>query len=1355
MLIDGIALTEGSVLSNLTVQSGTTYPISATIGELFYRTDAPNVGLYCYDGSTWQITADSTALTTHIADTSLHLTSSENTWIDAITATSTEVNYLSGVTSSVQSQFGGKVSKTGDTLSGNLDLGNNNIISLASPVSASDAATKQYVDNVATGLNVKQSVRAATTANITLSGTQTIDGVAVIAGDRVLVKNQTTAAQNGIYIAAAGAWARSVDTDNSPAGEVVAGIFTFVTEGTLNADTGWTLTTNNPITLGTTDLTFTQFSSSISGVSTFNTRTGAVTLSSGDVTTALTYTPYNATNPSSYITGVALTDDGIYNAYCYPMLSATTSGPVSGARLSSTKLTFHPAQGNLAAPAFVGNGYNITGINPANITGGGLIPVAALPTATSSTLGAVKIDGTTITINGSGVISSVNTYTLPVASTSSLGGVKVDGTTVTINGAGVISSAGSYTLPTASASVLGGIKIGSGLSIDGSGVVTASGGGSLPTQTGNSGKYLTTDGTTASWGTVASGGGSGSSTAVVTRATMSANQTVTSGVMTKILFNGTTFDTTGAFNTTTNRFQPATAGYYEISGWISPVGSTVTIVAVNLYKNGSAGQVPLWVANSGMAVGSVYDYTDTVYMNGTTDYLEIYGQVSGTGTTQFQASNTIMQAKLISGVGGSNITPVVFKGYPSSAQSLTSNTWTKVNMNAASIDTAASLDAVNYRFNPKTPGYYQIDFLVNGTGGSGYTRIISRVDMNGTTAIYSSNADMPSTNNAPGSVGNGILYMNGSTDYLELFAFMTASSPSISANQAFTYLAASLITASTASSSAIAASAYRGAVAQTLTANQYNKIQLNSEFYDTNNAFDTGVNYRFTAPQAGYYSVNGNVSIVATSGHTGGAAAVYKNGVYYCAGNYNAAATAQQGNYSVATNMYLNIGDYLELWGYGTGTGLTTNTGTASVDTHLDVVLVAGNQAQTQTPVVFRAQASATQALTTATYTVINLDTATFDTAGSFISATKRFSPKIAGHYQISAGVYLTGVAITSIEAHIYKNGAAWEIASNLQPSGTIGMANVGGIVYLNGTTDYLTLIGYYNGTSASTNNNPALTFMDGHLISATATPAAVAFRAQNPASNQSITAGAWTKVTLTVEGFDTNNYYDAPNSKFMPTLAGYYYITGSVNGSGTGLSAVVSGLYKNGVLYKQGNTSTTGGSATVFTVDDIVFMNGSTDYIELWGLVGATSGAIFTASGCVFSGFLISSQGAPATVTNVGTVKVGSGLAVTTDGTLSTSSTVPQPVAGCVFNGIAAGFTVNKAWNGTLTRISAGLYQFTFTTAMADTNYGVVIQDNCTANQLGHSQVGSVTTTGFRVLHFENQVATDTGPQTTVIVYN
>jgi len=139
-----------------------------------------------------------------------------------------------------------------------VSLNSQKITNLATPTADTDAATKAYVDASRSGLDVKASVRAATTANITLSGTQTVDGVALIAGDRVLVKDQSTASANGIYVVAASTWSRSTDADTDA--EVTSGMFTFVEEGTVNADSGWVLSTNNPIVVGSTSLAFAQFS---------------------------------------------------------------------------------------------------------------------------------------------------------------------------------------------------------------------------------------------------------------------------------------------------------------------------------------------------------------------------------------------------------------------------------------------------------------------------------------------------------------------------------------------------------------------------------------------------------------------------------------------------------------------------------------------------------------------------------------------------------------------------------------------------------------------------------------------------------------------------------------------------------------------------------------------------------------------------------------------------------------------------------------------------------------------------------------------------------------------------------------
>jgi len=126
---------------------------------------------------------------------------------------------------------------------------------------ATSLVSKEYVDAVKVGLDFKDSVRVASTASVTISGPgAAIDGITLSSNDRVLLKNQSTGSENGIYVfnGAASAMTRATDADASS--EVTAGMFVFVEEGTANADQGFVLTTDGTITVGSTSLAFTQFS---------------------------------------------------------------------------------------------------------------------------------------------------------------------------------------------------------------------------------------------------------------------------------------------------------------------------------------------------------------------------------------------------------------------------------------------------------------------------------------------------------------------------------------------------------------------------------------------------------------------------------------------------------------------------------------------------------------------------------------------------------------------------------------------------------------------------------------------------------------------------------------------------------------------------------------------------------------------------------------------------------------------------------------------------------------------------------------------------------------------------------------
>jgi hypothetical protein len=260
-----------------------------------------------------------------------------------------------------------------------VDMNAQRLIGLADPVNPQDAATKAYADAIASGIKPKDPVRAATTANIALTGTQTVDGVALLAGDRVLVKNQTTASQNGIYVVAAGAWSRSADADSS--GEVQGGMYTLVLEGTTLALTGWVLTTTGAITLDTTALTFGQYSGAATVVAGGGvTRTGnTLDVGAGHGIQVNADTVQIAPASLTDADVAAANKDGATGTPSMRTLGPgpTQAAPGNDARLSDQRT---PTDGSVTGPkiaagAVTYNKLNVTGqivgsdINPANIDG--------------------------------------------------------------------------------------------------------------------------------------------------------------------------------------------------------------------------------------------------------------------------------------------------------------------------------------------------------------------------------------------------------------------------------------------------------------------------------------------------------------------------------------------------------------------------------------------------------------------------------------------------------------------------------------------------------------------------------------------------------------------------------------------------------------------------------------------------------------------------------------------------------------------------------------------------------------------------------------------------------------------------
>lgn len=235
------------------------------VGRLIYNTTEDVIKWY--DGSGWRKTihsvsssgSNAAALTISESNGSVTVSPNLATASDPGVMSATDKAKLDAATASNTASTLVFRDSSGDFAAN--DITANKVTGLSSPTADTDAANKAYVDAARSGLDVKQSVRAATTgSDISLSNSTTsVDGVTLADGDRVLVKDQSTGSENGIYVVStSGNWARSSDADSSA--EVTAGLFTFVAEGAVNADSGWVLTTNDTITLDTTALEFAKFS---------------------------------------------------------------------------------------------------------------------------------------------------------------------------------------------------------------------------------------------------------------------------------------------------------------------------------------------------------------------------------------------------------------------------------------------------------------------------------------------------------------------------------------------------------------------------------------------------------------------------------------------------------------------------------------------------------------------------------------------------------------------------------------------------------------------------------------------------------------------------------------------------------------------------------------------------------------------------------------------------------------------------------------------------------------------------------------------------------------------------------------
>jgi len=342
------------------------------------------------------------------------------------------------------------------------------------PSGPTDIVNLLALQSYAAGISWKQPVACATLTNITLSGLQTIDGYTTLSGDRVIVKNQTTTANNGIYIASSGAWSRSSDANTW--NELVSAI-AFVEYGS-QAGSAWFCTVTPGGTLGTTPVTWSQFTTS----ATYNAGTGLTlsgfTFSITNIGTAGTYgsasaVPVFTTNAQGQVTSVTNTSISITNSQVSGLGTmstqnansvAITGGSINGTSIGGSSAASITGTTITATSSFSGSGSGLTGTASGLSIGGNAATATSAGSVTNSITfnnsGSGAVSGTTY--NGS-VAQTISYNTVGAPSTTGTGASGTWGINITGNSATVtngVYTTGSYSNPSWITSILGSIVSG-------------------------------------------------------------------------------------------------------------------------------------------------------------------------------------------------------------------------------------------------------------------------------------------------------------------------------------------------------------------------------------------------------------------------------------------------------------------------------------------------------------------------------------------------------------------------------------------------------------------------------------------------------------------------------------------------------------------------------------------------------------------------------------------------------------------------------------------------------------------------------------------------------------------------------
>ena len=620
-----------------------------------------------------------------------------------------------------------------------------------SPVNSTDIVNKYYVDSVAQGLNPKASCQVATTANITLSGLQAIDGYTTLAGDRVLVKNQTTSSQNGIYLASASAWTRATDMD---VWAEVAGAYTVILNGG-QADTGWVCNASTTGTIGTTAMPWVQFSGSATyyagtgltlASNTFSiTNTGVTAASYGSASQTLTAT----VNAQGQLTSLAATSIAIANTQVSGLGTMSTQsassvsitgGAIDGTTLGATTASTVRGTTITATTQFTGAGTGLTGTATSlNIGGNAATATTASATTTAVTFnnaGAGGVSGSTF--NGATALTvSYNTIGAPSTTGSGASGtwaIGISGNAATVTNG--VYTTGSYSNPTWITSISGSIVSGA--------VSTATTATNIAGGTAGALAYNTASGTTTflALGTsnyVLTAGAT--SPQYVAQSTLSVGSATSATTATNLAGGAAGYIPYQSASSTTSFLSAGTSGQVLTSGgsgaptWSAPMA--VTTVTDDTTTN--ATRYPLFANQTSGTITNEYTSSTKLQFNPSTGIFTATG-FSGSGAGLTSIPNSALNNSSIT-VGSTAISLGSSATTIAGLTSVTSTTFVgALTGNASSATTATTAtNATNIAITDNTStnaNYYPV-FVANSSGNNPATTSSTKLKYNPSTgALY-------------------------------------------------------------------------------------------------------------------------------------------------------------------------------------------------------------------------------------------------------------------------------------------------------------------------------------------------------------------------------------------------------------------------------------------------------------------------------------------------------------------------------------------------------------------------------------------------------------------------------------------